>query len=173
MRCDVRTVRAGFKPALTDLCARMRGTSDTVCWVSAARSSLECPCRQNDVEAGRQECPPHLQASFFRVQAYVWRSHFAPGDQLTCHSERSGRNSRSFRCKCERDLRLPIWATDCNQYKKKRRGEARVNGFDPSFYGCLFRCVSRFGAGFLLISARLTRKREESAAYGADDVSMS
>ena len=97
--CGVRTVKAGFKPALTVLCARMRGTSDTVCWVSAARSSLECPCRQNDVEAGRQECPPHLQASFLRVQAYVWRSHFAPGDQLTCHSERSGRNSRSLRCK--------------------------------------------------------------------------
>ena len=72
-RCGVRTVGAGFKPALTVLCARMRGTSDTVCWVSAARSSLECPCRQNDVEAGRQECPPHLQASFLRVLAQCWK----------------------------------------------------------------------------------------------------
>ena len=56
---------------------------------------------------------------------------------------------------------------------KARRVEARVSGFDPSFYGCLFRCVSRFGAGFLLISARLTRKRERSAADSTDDVSTS
>ena len=63
---------------------------------------------------------PTFRQSFLRVQAYVWRSHFAPGDQLTCHSERSGRNPRSFRCKCERDLHLPIWATDCNQYKKEK-----------------------------------------------------
>ena len=61
-RFDVRTVGAGFKPALTVLCARMRGTSDTVCWVSAARSLLPCLYRQNDVEAGRQECPPACAA---------------------------------------------------------------------------------------------------------------
>ncbi len=133
-RFDVRTVGAGFKPALTVLCARMRGTSDTVCWVSAARSSLECPCRQNDVEAGRQECPPHLQASFLRVQAYVWRSHFVPGDQLTCHSERSLRISRSRRCKCERDLHVLIRAKDCNQCIKEREGSRRASDFDPWFF---------------------------------------
>ena len=98
----------------------MRGTSYTVCRVSKVRSSLECPCWQNDVEAGRQECPPHHRVNFLRVQAYVWRSHFAPGEKPTCHSERSLRISRSRRCKCDRNLRLPIWATDCNQFKKEK-----------------------------------------------------
>ena len=100
----------------------------SVCCDSAERSLLPRHCRQNEIEAGRQECPPHLRVNFLRVQAYVWRSHFAPGEKPTCHSECSLRISRSRRCKCERDLRLPIRAKDRNQYKKneKSRGAGRV-----------------------------------------------